>query len=71
MTTSKFDIERTIEVERLGKITASQGALNSIAIALYEASRLDYSRKCYATAELYKRQRDQIHEELEKHNFFQ
>lgn len=70
MEKSKFDIRRTVEVEQLGKITASQGTLNAISIALSEASKMDYLIGYYTTADLKKRQSDQIYKELKKYNFY-
>ena len=70
MKRSKFDIRRTIEVEGLGKITASQGTLNFISIALSESSKMYKLNKCAYLEKLnYERSR-QIYEILASHGFY-
>ena len=70
MKKSKFNIRQTIEIEGLGKITASQGALNNIAIALAEASKAQYLKGYTATAEQSRMQSRQIYAELKKYGLY-
>lgn len=70
MKKSKFDIRRTIEVEQLGKITATAGTLNSISIILMESANLNRRHGCYETADLLDRQSNQIYTALAATKFY-
>ena len=70
MKKSKFDVRSTVEIEELGKLTATAGALNSISIVLMEVANLNRKQGCEATANLRDRQSKQIYDTLTKTGFY-
>lgn len=70
MKKSKFDVRRTVEIEGLGKITASQSTLNFISIALKESAILYRLKKYDFIADLNYKRGQQIYEALESFGFY-
>lgn len=70
MKESKFDVMKTVEIEGLGEITATQGALNAISLALKESSKWNESNGCDFMSRLYYRQAHQIYKALELSGFY-
>lgn len=70
MKKSKYDIRKTVEIEDLGKITATASALNRLSIALSESSKYDEWHGFITTAKLKRRQGRQIYEALKATGFY-
>lgn len=71
MKKSKYDVRRTVEVEDLGKITATAGALNGISLVLSESANLNRRQGLRAIANLRDRQSKQIYNFLAKTGFYE
>ena len=71
MKKSKYDVRRTVEVEKLGKITATAGALNLISLVLTESANLNRRQGFRATADLRDRQSKQVYDTLAKTGFYE
>ena len=70
MKKSKYDVRRTVEIERWGKITATSGTLNSLSIMLMELASKYRKEGNKEIADLRDRQSDQIYSMLARSGFY-
>lgn len=70
MKKSKFDIRRTIEIDGMGKVTASQGAFTSMALLFSEAALRYESIGANTLAKSARKKYEQVRTALESYGFY-